>query len=230
MFKNELNVKRILSPQATYFLELDSSISKARGRSGGACSIFINYRRDDAAEPSRLIYDRLRQAGFDRDDLFRDVDGQIKLGDDFTQVLMEHILNKDALLIVIGPRWAEIMESRAGDRSDFVVIEIDAGLRHGMLVIPVLVGGARMPLGRTLTESIRPITNLQAASIRPDRFEDDCKTFIEELKRSLASDQARRDAEAQSKRAEEVRIIKERILARIDEAPKPPLPTPRSIA
>ncbi len=106
-----------------------------------AGKIFINYRRGDDAGFTQALYLRLEDE-FTADDLFMDVEGHIKPGDDFVEVLNHQVAASDVLLVVIGPRWADLLAARAGDPDDFVAIEIKAGLDNAKRVIPVLVGGA----------------------------------------------------------------------------------------
>jgi hypothetical protein len=72
------------------------------------------------------------------------------------------------VLVVIGPRWATLLEARRGDAADFVVIEIKAAFDQGKCVIPVLVGGAAMPSADSLPEAIRPLAHRHHAG-RPSK-------------------------------------------------------------
>src|SRR5262245_43127438 len=103
--------------------------------------VFINYRRGDDAGFTQALFQRLEDE-FAAADLFMDVEGHIKPGDDFVDVLNRQVAACDVLLAVIGPRWADLMAARTDDRDDFVAIEIKAALDQGKRVIPVLVGGA----------------------------------------------------------------------------------------
>ena len=83
-----------------------------------AGKIFINYRRGDDAGFTQALYLRLKDE-FAADDLFMDVEGHIKPGDDFVEVLNEQVAKSDVLLAVIGPRWAELLTARQGDFGRF---------------------------------------------------------------------------------------------------------------
>ena len=65
--------------------------------------IFINYRRGDDAGFTQALYMRLEDE-FSADALFMDVEGHIKPGDDFVDVLNAQVAAADVLLVVIGPR------------------------------------------------------------------------------------------------------------------------------
>jgi hypothetical protein len=110
----------------------------------GTGKIFINYRRSDDPGFTQLLYERLVEE-FAAHDLFMDVEGYIKPGDDFVAVLNAKVTEADVLLAVMGPRWSELLASRANDHDDFVAIEIKAALENNKRVIPILVGGAGMP-------------------------------------------------------------------------------------
>jgi hypothetical protein len=77
-----------------------------------AGKIFINYRRDDDPGYTQALYLRLEDE-FATSDLFMDVEGQIKPGDDFVAVLNAQVAEADVVLVVIGPRWSELLATRA---------------------------------------------------------------------------------------------------------------------
>jgi hypothetical protein len=116
-----------------------------------------------------------------------DVEGHIKPGDPFVEVLNAQVAACDVLLAVIGPRWAELLAARQGDPEDFVAIEIKAALDQGKRVIPVLVGGASIPRADSLPEAIRPLVRRNAVGLRPERFMADSQGLIGALKENLAA-------------------------------------------
>ena len=89
--------------------------------------------------------------------VFQDVES-IRPGDDFAAEIEAAHRVMPVLLAVIGPRWlAE--ESDAGrrldDPQDWVRLEIESALRRGILIVPVLVDGARMPSASDLRRACR---------------------------------------------------------------------------
>jgi formylglycine-generating enzyme required for sulfatase activity len=132
--------------------------------------IFISYRRDDSGGYANLINYRLVQE-FGEEQVFFDVD-TIPPGDDFVEVLSEKVESCDVLLAIIGKSWLTIAGAagrpRIEDPEDFVAIEITAALRRDVLVIPVLVAGARMPELNELPESLKPLARRQAHQL-PDK-------------------------------------------------------------
>jgi hypothetical protein len=169
--------------------------------------IFINYRRGDDAGFTQALYQRL-ETEFTSDALFMDVEGHIKPGDDFVEVLNAQVAACDVMLVVIGTRWTELLIQRQADPDDFAAIELKAALDQGKRVIPVLVAGANMPRAETLPESIRALARRNAVGLRPDRFRADCHGLVTALKESLAAALQEREArtEAERKAAELSRL------------------------
>lgn len=132
-------------------------------------AIFISYRRQDSADATGRIYDRLIQH-FGREQVFKDVDS-IPLGVDFREHLGNVVGRCTTLIAVIGPQWATVAGAngrRLDDKSDFVRVEIEAALARNIPVIPVLVGGAMLPADTELPPSIGAITYRNGISVRPD--------------------------------------------------------------
>ena len=132
--------------------------------------IFISYRREDSAGYAGRIYDRLvTEFGFEQ--VFFDID-TIPPGDDFVEVLSEKVESCDVLLAVIGRSWLSVADpagrARIQNPEDFVAIEIGAALKRKVRVIPVLVGGGRMPISSELPEGLAPLARRQAHEL-PDK-------------------------------------------------------------
>jgi uncharacterized RDD family membrane protein YckC len=121
--------------------------------------IFISYRRDDSAAVCGSIYEWLREQ-YGKESLFKDVDN-IPLGLDFGEYIERSIKQSSVELVIIGPKWLEVRnasgERRLDDPNDVVRIEVEAALRRGLQVIPVLVDGASLPSADQLPESLQPL-------------------------------------------------------------------------
>lgn len=132
--------------------------------------IFISYRRSDSADISGRIYDRLIET-FGRDVVFKDVDS-IPLGVNFKEYLDAKVGECKVMLAIIGVGWLNASDPhgkpRLNDSADFVRIEIESGLKRKIPVIPLLVGGASMPLAKSLPASLRALTYQNGLPIRPD--------------------------------------------------------------
>lgn len=145
--------------------------------------IFISYRRDDTQGfAGRLAHDLSRALGPEQ--VFSDI--EIPFGSDFGEVLHRAIAASDALLVVIGRRWAadagEGRRSRLFDADDWVRTEIEAALSQGKVIIPVLVGGAVMPPAMALPETIQQLTRIQAASFEDRHWDADLASLIARLR------------------------------------------------
>lgn len=130
--------------------------------------IFISYRRDDSADVTGRIFDRLI-AHFDRSAVFMDVDN-IPPGVDFRTHVQQAIGGSSVLLAIIGPDWCDNTDTagkrRLDDPNDFVRIEIEAALERGIPVIPVLVRNAKMPSWTRLPGALQPLAYLNAPEVR----------------------------------------------------------------
>src|SRR5690242_19777991 len=115
-------------------------------------NIFISYRREDSAAYAGRLCDHLT-AVFGESRVFMDVE-DIPPGQNFAQTIEDKIANCCAVLVIIGPRWIEILRNRSKEhQQDYVCREIEEALKRKATVIPVLVGGARMAELTGLPES-----------------------------------------------------------------------------
>lgn len=164
---------------------------KTANWSGG---VFISYRRDDSAPQAGRLYDNLC-VHFGSDRVFMDVD-TIRLGDDFARKIRESLDVTDALLAVIGKRWADAKNDagrrRLDDPDDFVLREIATALERGTWVIPVLVGGAAMPREEELPRALAPLARRNAIDVSDARFTFDMKNLIAALEEGPAQPDAER--------------------------------------
>src|SRR4051812_41033858 len=133
-------------------------------------SIFISYRREDAGGHAGRLCDRLTTR-FGDDRVFLDIQ-DIQPGQNFEQSIDATIAACDCVLAVIGPRWLHSLRERDG-RDDFVRRELAAALQKRSTLIPVLVGGARMPAADALPADIAPLSRLNAIEVRDEHFDDD---------------------------------------------------------
>jgi formylglycine-generating enzyme required for sulfatase activity len=149
--------------------------------------ILISYRREDSADVTGRIYDRLIQV-FPQS-VFRDVDS-IPLGLDFRTYLDEQVAKCDVFLAVIGRDWMKAKgrkgKSRLEDPGDFVRVEIESALKREIPVIPVLVQGAAIPKAERLPASIQDLSYRNGIAVRPDPdFHKDMDRLIAKLKQPV---------------------------------------------
>jgi hypothetical protein len=160
-----------------------------RGDSGMA-AIFISYRREDAAGHAGRLCDRLSQV-FGGHSVFMDVE-DIRPGEDFTRAIRDKIAGCQLLIAVIGPRWLATLRERMGGQ-DFVRAELAAALERKIAVIPVLVGGARMPGPEDLPAALAPLSRHNAIEISDTRFDQDSARLSSFVRETVgAGDRGRR--------------------------------------
>lgn len=131
-------------------------------REAGRRRVFISYAAADAGYASRL-YDSLASSLGSR---YVAMDHRMAPGDDIGRRISDTIRRTDVVLAVIGPQWTP---------EGLPMLEIESAFQDRKRVIPVLVGGARMPQTTGL------------AHVVPARLTDSEWEFeIERLKRGIA--------------------------------------------
>lgn len=152
-------------------------------------AIFLGYRRDDTADVAGRIYDAMAQR-FGKQRVFKDVDS-IGPGIDFGDYIKTVLPRCRVALVLIGPHWLESKDESGGRRldndHDLVRVEVETALSTpGLLVVPVLVNGARMPRGDEVPDSLRPLLRRNAAIIRRDPdFHDDVERLATAIRASV---------------------------------------------
>ena len=122
-------------------------------------SVFISYRRADTGGHAGQLFDRLSR-WFDAGEVFFDVD-TFDAGEVFSEGIEGAIRAAKVVLVVIGPGWLEDLNKRAaGRQTDHVRQEVAAAIQRqaasgGVLVLPVLMGGAGMPSREVLHSDLR---------------------------------------------------------------------------
>ncbi|MEQ1848286.1 MAG: TIR domain-containing protein, partial [Nitrospira sp.] len=150
--------------------------------------ILISYRREDSADVTGRIDDRLVQQ-FGRQAVFVDVDS-IPFGVDFRKHLDAQVAKCDVFLAVIGPDWMGPKDSqgktRLEDPRDFVRIEIESALTRQIPVIPILVRGASIPPAEQLPQSMQDLPYRHGLPVRsgPD-FHNDMNRLIAYLTQQI---------------------------------------------
>ncbi len=133
-------------------------------------TVFISYRRDDSADVTGRIYDRL-STEFGREHVYKDVD-TIPLGVDFREHINKLVAHCDVVLAIIGRQWLTVADGddrrRLEDERDPVRLEIVAALNREIPVVPVLVGGSTVPPAEDLPEDIADLAYRNGAAVRPD--------------------------------------------------------------
>ncbi len=158
--------------------------------------IFISYRRDETAYPAGWLFDRLVQH-FGTAQIFKDVDS-IELADDFVEVITRAVGSCDVLLALIGDQWLTVTDvnerRRIDDPDDFVRLEIQAALTRNVLIIPILVNGAKMPRAEELPAGLAGLARRQALELGPNRFEYDTNRLLRVPDATLAEVRTARES------------------------------------
>jgi hypothetical protein len=138
-------------------------------------SVFISYRRADAQGwAGRLGADLAAAFG----DVARFLDlASIPPGADFLLEIERSLADACAVLVLIGPRWLDLRDEqgrrRLDDPDDLVAAEVAKALSLGVLVIPVLLGGAAMPASADLPEPLRILRRRNGFELSDVRWEFD---------------------------------------------------------
>jgi hypothetical protein len=161
-------------------------------------TVFVNYRKAEAAGWARLLYATLA-AEFGGDNVFLD---QVTLepGVKWLQGIRSRSTGCTAFVALIGPKWAETLNQRAeGGEEDFVRSEIETALEGGSQVrevIPALIEGAAIPSKDDLRYlgSVKPLLSHQQVELRPASWDADVKVLIERLKRPAGGEEPEPEA------------------------------------
>jgi hypothetical protein len=144
-------------------------------------TLFISYRREDSADVTGRIYDRL-SIHFGAVNVFKDVNS-IPLGLDFREVISHAVAKASVVVVVVGRDWlgssSDSENARIHDQTDFVRTEVAAALNQKKPVIPILVSGAKMPIEADLPDEIKSFSYRNGVKVRPDPdFDHDVERLI----------------------------------------------------
>ena len=147
--------------------------------------IFLSYRREDSSGYAGRLYDRLRNH-FGSEQVFMDVN-TIEPGADFVRTIEGTVGSCDVLVALLGKEWLSSKDQdgrrRLDDPNDFVRLEIATALERRILVIPALVGGARIPATQELPGALAGLVRRQALEISDSRFHEDANRLISTLEK-----------------------------------------------
>lgn len=154
------------------------------GKLTGGPRVFLSYRRDDSTLYAETLFESLIAKVPDIR-VFRDSD-TLQPGMVFSEAIEETVATCDILIAVIGKKWRG-GSSQAGTYridlpGDWVRLEVATALQQKKLVIPCLVGGAKMPDKETLPPDIAGLASRHAIQISEKDFRRDAGELIEQLK------------------------------------------------
>jgi hypothetical protein len=156
--------------------------------------VFLSYRRGDAGGYAGRLSDGLLQRLGPRS-VFQDVTA-INPGQDFTLAIDRALADCDAALAVIGPGWLSASTPqgtrRLLDADDYVRLELARALRRGIRVVPVLVGGARLPEASDLPDDLQGLAQRQALELHDETWHHDVNGLVRSLRGAQAAPGHRR--------------------------------------
>ena len=154
--------------------------------------IFVSYRRRDVGGYAGRLRDALAQRLGEKN-VFQDVEA-IAPGQDFTEAIRRALDDCDAVLAVIGPGWIGAEQEgtpRLAQAGDFVRLELATALTRDMPVVPVLLGGARMPEAADLPDDLETLSRRQAVVVRDESWRQDVDGLLQSLREEIRPPRAR---------------------------------------
>jgi TIR domain len=146
--------------------------------------VFLSYRRGDAGGYAGRLADALVQRLGPRS-VFQDVTA-ISPGQDYTVAIDRALADSDAALVVIGPGWLTAVTPQGTRRlleaDDYVRLELARALGRDIRVIPVLVGGARLPQAAELPDDLQGLTQRQAVELHDETWHHDINGLVRSLR------------------------------------------------
>ncbi|MBX3576617.1 MAG: TIR domain-containing protein [Rhizobiaceae bacterium] len=180
--------------------------------------VFISYRRETASWPAKQI----RRALIDvlpADDVFMDIDS-IPIGKNFETTLKEWVAQCGTMLAIIDDKWLTVVDKKGNRRldskTDYVRIEIAAGLARGIRVVPVLLDGASMPAAEDLPTGLKGLRKRQAVRIDLHTDDTDIASMLIKLGLVPAAEADRKPAPPPATASQDAKPA-----SAIDVAPKP---------
>lgn len=150
--------------------------------------IFINFRGLDQAGFAVLLDARLT-GEFGNDKVFLS-SRSITPGTQFDEAILSCVRRCKVLFALIGPDWLRHARTENPDLepeppTDWVFREIAEALQNGVLVIPILVEGAKMPDPNDLPKSVAPVTRCQYLRLHHRNSPYDLDRIVAEALRAI---------------------------------------------
>lgn len=134
--------------------------------------LFISYRRVDSYETNRLA--TALRSEYGEPNIFLDYQS-IEGGDEWPVAIRSALNEAAVLIIVIGKNWLFIQDEDSGKRkldmeNDWVRQELITFMERqktnkDLLLLPVLIGGAKMPKKEHLDPVLQPLCDCQALEL-----------------------------------------------------------------
>ncbi|MDX2075635.1 MAG: SUMF1/EgtB/PvdO family nonheme iron enzyme [bacterium] len=185
--------------------------------------LFLSFRRADSKSFADTIYDALAEA-FGRDNILSDVE-DIPFGVDFRDYLWDEIAKQDIVLVIIGRGWALVRDDFGRkvieNPADMVRMVIEIALQQKKMLIPILIGGASMPIATDIPESLQELCYRRPFEILGNTaFKADMEKLISGIKRlNFPSDVPQKPMPKPSAPPPPITVV-------VQQAPTPPAPEP----
>ncbi len=131
-------------------------------------AIYISYRWRGAKDIADALTAEL-SAALPGVDVFQD-SASLQPGDHWPTRLQEALNLASVLLVLIDRDWLRYADEygrrRLDNPEDWVRLEIERALTRGVPILPILLDEAVLPPAQGLPESLRPLTQFQAISLR----------------------------------------------------------------
>ena len=160
-------------------------------------SIFISYRRSDT-DSAVLFYSWLRER-FGPEQVFWDRE-DIPPGARWADVLDQRLRRSTALVALIGPDWLTMTDKagrrRLDDSEDWVRREIALALEQELLVLQVLMGGAKVPDVEQLPPDLAQLADLQVLHLSDLRIREQLVGALDKVVETTTARAAGTDEQA----------------------------------
>lgn len=163
--------------------------------------IFISYRRGDASGFANPLYQKLA-SHFGPEHVFRDV-RNIEAGELFVDRFNDGVNSCKVFLPIIGTNWLTLAQKKKAEGlPDYVQLEIARALtrlqqsKDPLVIVPVLVEGATMPLHRDLPDDLKGIADINAFELVESWWEEGVAKLILQIEKSLENFDIRLDRPA----------------------------------
>jgi tetratricopeptide (TPR) repeat protein len=156
--------------------------------------IFISYRHDDHADFVERIRDWFIMK-YGRDNVFMDFDS-IPPFTRFADYIRSKVAESDVMMVIIGPRWLELLREKAANfQEDFVRIEVALGIEMGKIIAPICIKDAQVPPGASLPPDLKSLVDYHVAHLSSGR---DFLDSIEKVVNAVEGEVARRKSDTPS--------------------------------
>ncbi len=144
--------------------------------------VFISYRRADSSQWCGRLSKHLALR-FGDDLVFRDLD-DLHPGMRWRREIEAALRRAEVVLVIIGPRWMSAgQRRRLADPDDVLRKEVELALRGTRRkVVPLLVGGAKLPARAQLPEPLQAMCDWQACQLRDTAWRRDMNQLVERLR------------------------------------------------